>query len=153
MAVVAALAASVTSVPAQLARRVMPEVRADAFLARRSALHAGLGANLPLARSVRLEIVGGVGSTLGPADEGLSGRIDAIGRFLLDPEDLLRWSGYVGGGTSLRYAQPADWRGFVTRVIGVEAPRPGRVAPFFEIGYGGGVRVGVGVRRGVRGRR
>ncbi len=153
---VAAALGTVATTPrahAQLSRQLRPEIRVDAIVARRSAVHAGLGASVPLARAVRLELAGGAGSTIGRGDDGFSGRVDVIGRFLLDPEYQFRWGAYVGGGLSLRYDHRSDWRGFLGLVLGLEAPRRGGIVPFFEVGYGGGVRIGAGVRRAVPGSR
>jgi hypothetical protein len=141
------------SAAAQPSLEFRPEVRVDAILARRSALHAGFGASVPLGRSVRLELAGAAGSIVGRGDNGFSGRVDAIGRFVLDPFYQSRWGAYTGGGISLRYDRDVDWRGLLALVVGLEGRLRDGVLPFVEIGYGGGVRIGGGLRWASRSRR
>jgi hypothetical protein len=37
--------------------------------------------------------------------------------------------------------------------LGIEGPATGRVVPAFEVGFGGGARIGVSLRRAMPGRR
>jgi hypothetical protein len=101
-----------------------PEARVDAIIARRSAFEAGVGAQ--------------------PA--GPAARADLFGRFLLDPLAEHRWGPYVTAGASYRADSRDHGRVYLLALIGVEAPRQGRVVPAIEAGFGGGVRLGVVLR-------
>jgi hypothetical protein len=154
-----ALAACVSSAGAQGPARVRLEGRLDLVHAKPSgrgewsttAVQGGFGGALTVSRYLRLALIGAAGTTFGPGAERSSGRIDAGARFVLDPEFLERWGTYVTVGLSLRREHDPDWRGYLATSLGLEGPRLGRVAPFFEIGYGGGTRLGVGLRQAPRG--
>lgn len=132
---------------------VQPEGRVDVLAARRTAVQGGVGVNVPAGRSVRLELVGAAGASTIGGDAGFSTRLDGIARYLLDPDFVSRWGAYGGGGLGARYDRGAGWRGVLIALIGLEGPRWGGVVPFVEVGYGGGARVGAGVRRAVAERR
>ncbi|MGH7719163.1 MAG: hypothetical protein ACREON_10005 [Gemmatimonadaceae bacterium] len=132
--------------PAQdLPSRLEPEVRLDAILARRSVLHAGVGVSIPVATSVRVTLIGALGAAIDGGD-GTSARVDLLARYLVDPLGQARWGVYGGGGVSARYDDD-DWRGQLVVLLGANRRRGGRLTPFVEIGYGGGVRISAGVRR------
>lgn len=119
-----------------------------------AAVHAGYGMSVPLGLYVR----GGVVLGAGPGRHGLEGRSDLIGRFSFDPFRQSRWAPYAGGGLSARYNSTADGggKGYLLYFLGIEGPLSGRTVgwvPALEVGLGGGARLGVIVRRGVRGRR
>jgi hypothetical protein len=132
---------------------IQPEARVDVLAARRAAVQGGVGVSLPAGRSLRLELVGAAGASTIGGPTGLSARLDGIARFLLDPDFISRWGGYGGGGLGARYDRGAGWRGVLVALIGLEGPKAGGVVPFVEVGYGGGARVGAGVRTAVAGRR
>ncbi len=130
-----------------------PELRVDAFTPRPTDVQLGAGLEIPFGWYTRLgAIVGG-----GVANENAitvgSGRADAIVRFLLDPFRETRWGLSVGGGVSVRYDPVRHWREYLAVVADFEGPQKGPVMPSFQVGLGGGVRVGVGLRRAVSGRR
>lgn len=152
-AVALAILASVPSAIAQPSSRPQPEVRVDAIAARATVIHAGVGAAIPVSRYVRLELVGAAGSLVGRRGGAFSARADGLARFVLDPEFSARWTAYAGGGVSARYDEPGDWRGLLVMLFGTEGPRWRGVVPFGEVGYGGGFRVGFGLRRAIVGRR
>jgi hypothetical protein len=128
--------------------RIVPEARLDAIIATRTAVQPTLGADVALSPELRLELAGGLGvSAGGGPSAGVSARADAIVRFLVDPRHAMRWSPYVGGGIGVRYDRGPDWRGVAIFVAGASGPRWGHWAPFVEAGFGGGVRLGFGVRR------
>jgi hypothetical protein len=133
--------------------RVQPEGRVDVLAARRTAVHGGIGVNLPAGRSVRLELVSAVGASTVGGNTGFSTRLEGVARYLLDPDFVSRWGAYGGGGLGARYDRGAGWRGVLIALIGLEGPRWGGVVPFVEAGYGGGARVGAGVRMAVADRR
>ena len=125
------------------------EYRADAIVATRTAVQAGAGAAVPLGVYVRLGIDGALGGTFG-GDDGakLSGRVDAIGRFLLDPLREVPVALSLGGGVSVPYAAgDAHVRPLLVAVVDVEGKMGGSITPTLEIGLGGGARVGLVLRR------
>ena len=149
---VLALPACTVSLGAQVPRDSQPGVRAearvDAIVARRTAAEAGAGVSVPIGVYVRggADIAGGViaggAQPAGPAVRG-----DVFGRFLLDPLAEHRWGPYLTGGASYRAESRDHGRVYLLALVGVEAPRQGRVVPAIEAGYGGGFRIGLVIRR------
>ncbi len=136
-------------------QKLQSEVRLDAIFARSGAVEAGYGLTIPAGIYVRSGLVAGIGA--GP--HGIEGRADLISRFSLDPFRQSRWAPYAGAGLSGRYRHDRDGgaRAYLLVFLGLEGPlalgaRAGWV-PAFELGLGGGVRVGVILRRGVNVRR
>ena len=139
--------------PAQQGARPQASLRADAILARATAVQLGVGYELPMGVYVRSGLTVAAGTTHVPGgDPRPSGRVDAVGRFLLDPFREFRWGPYGGAGVSAlwdgRVAGRERWRGVVVLVLGVEGPATGTVRSSVELGLGGGTRVGVVLRRG-----
>ena len=128
---------------AQDAPRFQPEARLDGFTAEPWAVHAGLGATAPLGTYVRFGVVGGIGTGAG----GVSGRADLIARFTLDPFRERRWAPYAVGGVSSRFGGDGDTRNALVLLAGLEGPPRRGVAPALELGFGGGFRAGVILRR------
>jgi len=129
--------------------RVELEARLDAILAHASVLQGALGADIAISTSMHLEIAAGAGPSFGngvPGRSAVSARGDAIVHFLIDPQHRMRWSPYAGGGIGARYDNP-NWRAVAIVVAGVNAPRWKHAIPFIEAGFGGGVRIGAGLRR------
>lgn len=132
---------------------LQPHVRADALLSSEASGQLAGGLTFRLSRYVRLDLTAGGGIGERPdGGTGAEGRGDVIVRFLLDPEFTRRWSGYGGGGVSVRAADGGT-RELLLLALGLEGPRWGGAVPFMELGLGGGVRVGFGVRRALEGRR
>ncbi len=121
--------------------------RVDALAARITAIQAGVELSARTAEYVRLGLVGGLGGSWSDSTGGLSARLELAGRFMLDPEFTVRWSPYATGGIGVRYDRIAAWRGVLVVGVGIEGPDWNGVVPFLEVGYGGGGRVGVGLRR------
>ncbi len=147
---VAVAALVLLAAPVAQAQRIaiMPEARLDAIVARRTAFQAAFGADLTVARELRVELAAGLGVSSGAnVPAGIGGRVDAVVHFLLDPQHTMRWSPYGGGGVGVRYDRGPRWRAVAILVAGVNTPRWGHTQPFIEAGLGGGVRVGVGLRR------
>jgi hypothetical protein len=132
---------------------LQPHLRADALVSGEAAGHLAAGVSLGLSRYVRLDVTagGGVGERPDGGTRG-EGRADLVARFVLDPEFVRRWSGYGGAGVSVRTAS-GHTRELLLFAVGVEGPRWGGVVPFAELGLGGGVRLGLGVRRALSRRR
>jgi hypothetical protein len=132
---------------AQTEPAFQPEGRLDLFFASATTVQGGGGGAWTLDRNVRLVLLGGVGSTFTDGVGAFSGRVDLLGRFVLDPDRVNAWALYGSGGLSLRYESAPSWHGALVALLGLEGPRWGRVTPFVEAGYGGGFQIGFGIRR------
>jgi hypothetical protein len=140
---------------------VQPELRLDVIAGHQPAVQAGAGVQIPMGYYVRLGLDGALGvatgnrtALIGTADAPpgrLDGRVDLLVRFLLDPFRQSAYGLSVGGGLSAR-AEPGDR---VRPRLLVAADLEGRrtthgIVPAIQLGLGGGVRIGVVVRRGAR---
>jgi hypothetical protein len=137
---------------AQVVRDTAPAVRTewrvDASVARRTAAQAGAGLIVPVGIYVRVAADLGGGVVAGGArPAGASGRVDLIGRLLLDPLDEHHWGPYLAAGTGYRADAGDRGRLVLVALLGVEGPRAGHVVPAIEAGFAGGLRVGVVLRR------
>jgi len=137
----------------QPAQRLQPEVRADYIGSRAAAAHLGFGLNVPATAYVRLGIVAALGQAWSGGDATIAGRVDGLVRFVVDPLRESRWAPYAAGGIGGIYDGSEKWRGVLVGALGAEGPVTGHVVPAIEVGFGGGVRVGVAFRRAMRGRR
>jgi hypothetical protein len=135
--------------------RPTPVLRGDAILeSGATTLHAGAGIVLPAGYQARIAIEGGVGGTRRDADWRPSARLDATARFLFDPFRETRWALSAGGGAGIRWERRARPRPVALVVVGVQGPADGRRwLRGIELGFGGGVRLGVTLGRPVPGRR
>lgn len=143
------LATSPASLRAQLAEsmHVQPEVRVDAtFRDRRQIVEAGAGVQVPMGYYVRVGVLGAVGGSFG---DGATGRLDILGRFLFDP---FRQNGIgvsAGAGLSLRAEHGDRVRPLLLAAVDIEGRRwSNGLSPAVQVGLGGGVRVGLGLRWG-----
>jgi hypothetical protein len=131
------------------------EGRLDGLFARTTGVEAGVGLSVPIGLYVRTGLVG----ALGAGSHGVEGRTDLITRFSLDPFRQSRWAPYAGGGISGRFRSEEDGgsHAYLLIYLGLEGALPiGRTSgwvPAFEVGLGGGARVGIILRRGINGRR
>ena len=131
------------------------EGRVDGLFAHTAGVEAGLGLSVPVGLYARTGLVAGVGA----ASHGVEGRTDLITRFSLDPFRQSRWAPYAGGGISGRYRSQDDGgsHAYLLVYLGVEGPLPiggtSGWVPAFELGLGGGARVGVILRQGINARR
>ena len=136
-------------------QKIQAEGRIDGIFSSETAVHGGLALSVPAGLYVRTGVVLGAG--LGR--DGFDSRADLIGRFSFDPLRQTRWAPYGGAGVSARFASTEDGsaKGYLLFFVGMEGPVPrGRTAsivPAFEIGLGGGARVGIILRRGIHARR
>lgn len=159
LAALLALALSPSGATAQpggprLAPRLQPEARADFIGARADAVHLGAGLAIPLGTYVRLALVGAAGRAW--ADDGVgvvAGRVDGLVRFVADPLRESRWAPYASGGIGALYDRRERWRAVLVGTLGIEGPAGAGVVPAVEIGFGGGARVGIVLRRAIAGRR
>jgi len=165
---VVACALAAAPLAAQSEPRVQPELRADVIATSATAYHLGLGANGRLTNYVRLGALAAAGMTARPSpdDAKPSARADLVGRFLLDPFRERRWGPYGSAGLSVRVEseqrsgegdtndEVLRTRGYLLIAFGVEGPEVGnRLLPALEVGFGGGTRVGLVLRRARSGRR
>ena len=152
----AALALVAHAAAAQAPREpVQTEIRADAIVARSTAVQGGVGISFPAGVYVRTGAVVAAGG----GGNGFTSRLDLFSRFSLDPFRESRWGLYGGGGISGRYDSGDDHSAHAYLLVftGVEGPLRHRSAagwvPAFEVGLGGGLRVGIALRQGIPGRR
>lgn len=141
-----AASASVVSAQTQqvaVAVSYIPSLRLDVLGGNPTALQAGAAIAFPFSNyfSIGATVGAGISST------GFSGRLDGYGQFSLDPYHQHVWEPYVGGGVTVR----GDGGGPGTRTyllgfIGANGPSTGAIAPGVELGFGGGVRLGVTMR-------
>jgi phosphatidylglycerophosphate synthase len=139
--------------PAGDARRYRVEARADAFMARHDAAHVGVGLATDVGTYFRLAGIVGIGAAAPGGDYDPSGRVELLGRFVLDPLRQARWGLYAGTGVMARYEPDPGVGGYLTLLVGAELPSDRPTVTAVELGIGGGVRVGIAVRQGRRGRR
>ena len=152
---IALLAVSPAAVHAQQRVPIAPEVRLDVIGARPTSVQGAIGAEIPAGTYVRVGVLGGAGATI--ESDGASraaGRLDVLARFLVDPFRQTRWGFSAGAGVSLR-ADPGDRvRPRLLVAFDLEGRRSrGGLSPSLQIGLGGGVRGGVGLRWSGRGTR
>lgn len=127
---------------------LQPAGRVDVFVSSITAVQAGAELSAVAGRYMRVAAVGGVGGSWNDGSSGLSARAEVIGRFMLDPDFRTRWAPYAAGGLGARYDHVgAGWRATLIIALGVEGPNWNGVVPFFEAGYGGGARFGMGLRK------
>ena len=151
--VAVAVAAAPASAQQPPAAAVAPELRADLILGHRPAAQLGAGVQIPVGYYVRIGVIGAVGASLASdeergGDERIDGRVDLLARFLLDPFRQSAYGLSVGGGVSVR-AEPGERaRPLLLAAVDLELRRSSRgVAPAIQVGLGGGVRIGVILRR------
>jgi hypothetical protein len=135
-----------------------PELRVDVIAGNQSSVQAGGGVQIPVGYYARIGVDVGAGVG-GPwrstsTHRSLDGRLDVLARFLIDPFRQTAYGFSLGGGISLR-AEPGDR---VRPLLLVAAELEGRRAasgwvPAVQVGLGGGVRIGVLLRRGAVGAR
>jgi hypothetical protein len=129
---------------------MQPELRADAIVARATAVELGGGAVWPVGDYLRLggDLAAGVVARAG-AGGRLGARADAVGRFHFD-QGAMRWAPYLVGGASYRADVRSRGALYLLVALGVEGPAARGVVPAVELGVGGGLRVGIALRRSAR---
>jgi hypothetical protein len=125
---------------------IVPELRVDVLGRPRASAQGAFGVNIPAGPYVRVGVLAGVGGRL-DSPSGVAGRVDVLARFLLDPFRQSRWGLSAGGGVSLRADEGDRVRPNLLVALDLEGPRTrSGVSPAFQVGFGGGVRGGVGLR-------
>ena len=145
-------APSVALAQAILDAGVAPEVRVDAITARSTTvLQVGGGIQIPAGYYARVGVIGAVGAPVSSGERSVGGRLDVIARFLFDPFREHAWGLSAGAGISVRAAQHDRLRPYLATIIDLEGRRSaGGISPAFQLGLGGGVRVGAALRWGGR---
>lgn len=132
----------------QLGPTLQPELRADVIAPHPLSGELALGVVVPTGEYLRLGGDLGVGAAGGDGrGTRLVGRADLYSRFHLDPYAESRWGPYLIGGGSYRIDARRSGRLFLLVGLGVEGPRSNGLVSAIELGLGGGVRLGVAVRR------
>ncbi len=138
---------SASVVRAQNAPPFYAEYRADAIVGSGTAAQGGGGVSVPLGVYVRLAIDASGGATRRDGSTRGSGRVDAIGRFLLDPFREVPVALSLGGGVSVPYVSgQAQLRPYLVLVVDLEGRARGPITPAVQLGLGGGTRVGLVLR-------
>jgi hypothetical protein len=130
---------------AQVAPR--PELRVDVLGTAPYSPQVGGGVNLGAGYYQRIELDAGVGALQRDGVVKGVGRVDALMRLLLDPFGQRRWGLSLAGGISARYEAGDKVRPYLAGLIDLEGPQAHGVRVAYQLGFGGGVRVGVVVRR------
>jgi hypothetical protein len=156
LASIALLAAASAPSAAQQPRiPVVPELRIDVLGADPTSVQGAVGVEIPAGYYVRVGLLAGGGATLEP--DGASraaGRVDLLARFLIDPFRQSRWGFSASAGVSLRADPGKKARPQILAALDLEGRRSrGGLSPSLQIGLGGGVRGGVGLRWSGRGAR
>ena len=135
--------------------RWQPELRLDGFGGDPWAAHLGAGLGVRLGYNARLVVAGGVGRSwtdggglgAGGSRHQASGRVEVLGRFVLDPFREARVGPYAAAGVVQRLEAGMRPRTRLTAVLGLEGRPRASWVPSLEAGFGGGVRLGVVLRR------
>jgi hypothetical protein len=127
---------------------VAPEVRLDVIGGRPASVQGAIGLEIPAGYYVRVGLLAGAGATVERnATSRAAGRVDVLARFLLDPFRQARWGFSAGAGVSLRADPGERVRPRLLAALDVEGRRSRRgLSPSLQLGLGGGVRGGVGLR-------
>lgn len=125
------------------------EVRVDGIAASHvTTVHLGVGGTRVVSRNLEVQLVLGGGTAFREHsdDNAAAGRADLLARFAPLPADRQRWSAYVAGGLSTLVERGTRGRAVLALLVGMEGGRARETRSFVELGVGGGLRVGAGVR-------
>jgi hypothetical protein len=138
----------------QVSTRIVPEVRVDAIGASPATVQGAAGIEIPAGWYVRVGVIAGAGGSVEEGESVAAGRLDILARFLLDPFRQSRWGFSAGGGISLLAREGEHVRPQLLVALDLEGPRSSSgVSPSIQVGLGGGVRAGIGLRWSGRGTR
>jgi hypothetical protein len=126
---------------------ILPEARLDVIAARSTAVQMGLALSAGSTGYNRVVLAAAAGVAQRAGKSQGSARVDASMRFLLDPARVSRWGIYGFGGLSALYDGFSDWRAVVHLGLGLEFPSRRTSEWAAEVGLGGGVRLGLTLRR------
>jgi hypothetical protein len=122
-------------------------MRADLLGGPPAGAQLGVGANVLAGDYVRIGVDVAGGAAMRDGATFASGRADVVARYLLDPFGEFRWGPYVGGGVTGYWDRQATRRADLLVVVGIEGPVRSGWRTAFELGIGGGARLGVVLRR------
>jgi hypothetical protein len=148
LAAIVLFAVAPASARAQQRVPVAPELRLDVIGARPTSVQGAVGVEIPAGTYMRIGVLGGAGVTIGGDESSrAAGRVDVLARFLLDPFRQTRWGFSAGAGVSVRADPGERVRPRLLAAIDLEGRRTSAgLSPSVQIGLGGGVRGGVGLR-------
>ena len=127
--------------------RLQAEWRADVLAGPPAGIEFGAGVNVPLGYYLRLSVDAAAGMARRGNGAVGSGRAELAGRYLLDPFSEFPWGVYAGGGLTARWFDDSGWRANLLVVLGLEGPASHGWRTAVELGAGGGLRLGVVLRR------
>jgi hypothetical protein len=133
--------------PATPTVRWRTALRADAIIDRDVGAQLAIGVAVPAQYNVRLALDVGAGGVRRSDTWRSMGRADLLARWLSDPFRQSRWGINAGGGVGVLFEDAREARVVAIVTVGVEGASDGRWVPGVELGLGGGVRVGVTMRR------
>jgi hypothetical protein len=125
------------------------EGRIDGIADGPPAVHAGAGFTVRAGTYLRSGVIGAIGASR----DGISGRVDFINRFQLDPFREHRWAPYSGGGLTARFDDNRSNRFYLLLIAGIDGPATRGLTTAIEAGLGGGARLGVILRHATAERR
>jgi len=125
------------------------EGRVDVFADGPPAIHAGAGFTVRAGTYLRSGLTGAIGASR----NGISGRVDFMNRFHLDPFRERRWGPYAGGGLTARFDDNRSDRFYLLLIAGIDGPARRGVTTAIEAGLGGGARLGLILRHAAAERR
>lgn len=136
----------------QQTRAVRPlpqwELRQDITGAREPGAHVGVGLNVRADYYVRLGVAISAGAVRRTDDAWVGApRLDLTARYLLDPFGERPRGWYGGGGVSVAQRPGQGATAGLQLLVGLEGRRGQPLTPAIELGVGGGVRLGVVLRR------
>lgn len=131
--------------------RAEPELRGDLLLGQRAAVQAGAGIQVPFGYYVRIGADAALGARTGAVDGSrLDGRVDLLGRFLLDPFRQSAYGFSAGAGLSARLEPGERVTPLLLVALELEGRRPmSGWTPAVQLGLAGGARIGLVLRRGL----
>jgi hypothetical protein len=130
------------------AQTLQPEVRFDGLGPRPYSAEPGVGATYAAGYYARISLGAGYALPLETTLNGIRWRADLLVRGIFDPFRQQRYGLSLGAGLSYRRS-----RTYLAVVMDLEGPEVRGVLPALQVGVSGGPRVGIVLRRAIRGRR
>jgi hypothetical protein len=141
-------AASLAIATTLRAQTLQPEVRLDGMGPRPYSLEPGIGAIYAAGYYARITLGAGYALPLESTLNGIRWRADLLVRGTFDPFRQQRYALSLGAGLSYRRS-----RTYLAVVMDLEGPEIRGLLPALQVGVSGGPRVGIVLRRAIRGRR
>lgn len=135
------------------AMQLRPALRLDAIVGHDIGMQAAAGVAIRPSYNVRLAMDLGAGATRRGDRWQPAGRVDLLVRWLTDPFRERRRGLSAGGGIGLQVERSRAPRPVAIVTVGVEGSGDGSWVRGVELGLGGGVRVGMTLRRAPPGQR